>query len=78
MKLNFRQGIHHAPMVSGHPSFLFYNPTEDIISVSAGVDLVRVSAAWYDVNYLIEEHETADDVWGPFTTPLTTYYLLEF
>ena len=65
MKLNFRQGLHHAPLTGGHPSFLTYNPGNNSITVSVGVDLVRASAAWSDVNYVIEERANAVNAWGP-------------
>ena len=65
MKLNFRQGLHHAPLTGGHPSFLTYNPGNNSSTVSVGVDLVRASAAWSDVNYVIEERANAVNAWGP-------------
>lgn len=66
MKYNFRQGIQHAPITAGHPSFLTYNPGNNTVSISIGVDLVRVTAAYGDHNYLIEEREDAANGWGPF------------
>lgn len=65
MKFNFRQGVQSAPVVSGHPSFLTYNPGNNTITISVGVNLVRASIAYGSVNYLIEERETAVDAWGP-------------
>ena len=54
MKFNFRQGIQHAPLSVGHPSFLTYNPSNSTVTISIGVDLVRATAAYGDYNYLIE------------------------
>ena len=65
MKFKFRQGIQSAPVVSGHPSFLTYNPGNNTITISVGVSLVRASIAYGSVNYLIEERETSVDAWGP-------------
>ena len=67
MKYNFRQGIQHAPLVAGHPSFLTYNNLNGTITISLGVDLVRATAAYGDYNYIIEERQDAVDSWGPFT-----------
>jgi hypothetical protein len=66
MKFNFRQGIQHAPLTAGHPSFLTYNPGVNTVGISIGVDLVRVTAAYGDYNYIIEERENASESWGPF------------
>jgi hypothetical protein len=63
MKFNFRQGIQHAPITAGNPSFLTYNPGSNTISI--GVDLVRATAAFGDYNYLIEEREDAYDRLNP-------------
>lgn len=65
MKFNFRQGIQHSPMTVGHPDFLTYASGNDTITLSIGIDLVRATAAWHDVNYLIEERETSVNAWGP-------------
>ena len=66
MKYNFRQGIQHAPSTAGHPSFLTYNPGNNTVTISIGVNLVRATAAYGSYNYLIEEREDATDAWGPF------------
>ena len=74
MKFNFRQGVQDAPIVSGDPSFLEYNNANNTINVIVGTDLVRATAAWKDVNYLIEERENSVDRWGPFLV-FGTFYL---
>src|ERR1035437_9594262 len=66
MKLNFRQGLQHAPMVSGHPSFLTYNAGTSTITINVGSDLVRATVAHEDYNYLIEERTDTVNAWGPF------------
>ena len=66
MKFNFRQGIVRSPMNLGEPSFMIYNPGNNTMTIAVGVDLVRVSAAYGDYNYLIEEREDSIDAWGPF------------
>ena len=83
MKINFRQGIQRAPLVSGQPSFLVYNSGNNTITVAIGTDLVRVTAAYKSLNYLIEEREDFVGAWGPFnwnplwgpapTSPFTSY-----
>lgn len=83
MKFNFRQGVHHAPLTSNHPDYLIYNPGGDTVEISVGVDLVRVTGAFRDVNYLHEEREDSISAWGPFawnsvwgTDPLVYRYYL--
>src|ERR1035437_873150 len=82
MKFNFRQGLLHAPLVSGHPAFMTYNTGTSRITISIGIDLVRATAAYGTYNYLIEERENAVDMWGPFdwnpswgATPIGNYTL---
>jgi len=66
MKFNFRQGIQHATLVSGHPSFLTYNPGSSTITINGSSDLVRATAASEIYNYLIEERTDTVNAWGPF------------
>ena len=56
MKINFRQGIQRAPLVSGHPSFLTYNPGNNTIDIKSGIEALKAVQADLD-----EEVEVADE-----------------
>lgn len=83
MKLNFRQGIVKAPLVSGSPVFLSYNSGLNCVALDASSGLTRATAAFQERNYLIEERSSASNAWGPFAwnvawgdEPLTPEYWL--
>ena len=70
MKINFIQGTVVAPLTSGVPDFLVYNPGNDTITINVGTTLVRVTAAYGDANYLHEERVNSTSAWGPFNRNL--------
>ena len=65
MKLNFRQGLHTAPLMAGTPKFLTYVSASNLVMVSPGVQLVRATAAFKDFNYLVEDRAAVSITWGP-------------
>jgi hypothetical protein len=66
MRLNFRQGIVKALVVSGQPSYLQYSPVNNSITINITTSRVIATAAYKEDNYLTEQIDTIVDAWGPF------------
>ena len=64
MRLNFRQGIIRALLVSGQPSYLEYNVVDNAVNITILSERLMVTAAYKDSNYIHEHRETVI-AWGP-------------
>ena len=66
MRLNFRQGIVRALLVTSQPSYLVYNVVDNAINIDITSERLLVTAAHKGDNYLTEHRETVIG-WGPLT-----------
>jgi len=64
MRLNFRQGIIRALLVTGQPSYLQHNVVDNAINITILAERLMVTAAYKTNNYVHEHRETVIG-WGP-------------
>ena len=67
MRLPFRHGIVKYTVDNKKvPTFLESDPRDRYVTLRADISNVLVTFAYYDANYLFEEHSAVNNAWGPF------------